>query len=116
MKNEIEIGKRLEQFRKLLNMTHPEFAEYAGVSDSQIRNYQKGRQPVSETVKARLANGNQTIQDFLDGIEYVSIEDVEKSIGEETLASKFGEVNVRMLQYYSTDELLAELKRRIEAH
>lgn len=105
--NDVIIGARLEEYREKINMTHEEFAVLLGVSCSQVRNYQKGRQPVPEKAIQKLANGNEMLESFLRGVPNITLADVE--------LEEVKRGSVSFLQYYTTDELLAELKRRIEA-
>ena len=65
--NEINknIGIRVETLRKELGMTHERFAEHLQVSPSQVRNYQKGRQPVPADIIDRLSNGNDLLKSWL---------------------------------------------------
>lgn len=105
--NDAIIGARLEEYREKFNLTHEDLAIKLGVSHSQVRNYQKGRQPIPEKVIVKLADGNELLESFLRGFPGITLDDVE--------LSEINNGGTTFLQYYTTDQLLAELKRRIEA-
>ena len=75
--NDMIVGARLEEYREKLNLTHEDLAIKLGVSHSQVRNYQKGRQPVPEKIIIKLANGNEMLEAFLRGLPGITLDDVE---------------------------------------
>lgn len=77
--NELELMKanRLEKLRKELGLTNTRFADLLQVSESQVRNYQKCRQPIPDDVIDRISNGNSLLRNWLlCNADYKSVSDI----------------------------------------
>lgn len=92
-----EIATRIVKLRKDNNLTQSELAEKIGVNRDTVRNWEHTRSEPSKNAAKKLSQ-------FLH-CDWRYILCIEK---DETVIPK-------TLQDYSTDELLAEIKRRIEA-
>lgn len=87
------VGERMEILRKEKHMTNEQFAELLSVSPSQVRNYQKGRQPVPSDVVERLCEGNDLLKSWLLGeSEFKDLSDI------------FSE-SIRILNSFSPNEI-----------
>lgn len=114
---DIEIGKRLLLLRKEAKnpkqknkiITQQDLADLLDVSVQQIRNYEHGRQgiPKDKVIKLSTIFGVNT--------DYLLCRTDYKNPKEELYAEKSNEpIKTEMLAYFTTDELLAEIRRRIE--
>lgn len=111
---DLEVCKRIKSARKSCRITQKELAELLDVSVQTVKNWEQGINGTDDATLKRIAGIFQV--DFLwlknvsnetDKCEERQPHDVEMNDIQNGGAS--------FLRYYSTDQLLAELKRRIEA-
>ncbi|MFT8349997.1 helix-turn-helix domain-containing protein [Clostridium saccharoperbutylacetonicum] len=95
----MNIGKNIRRIRQYKKFTLQELAEGVGETGHTIGRYERGERTPSITKLKEISSAL--------GVNLTEL------LGEEDTALN-SEIKVKQLEYYTIDELLAEIKRRIE--